>query len=163
MAQNRLPVTKCSREGTTMTVPSHPFRLERTSQQGDLTVVRGDDPTIRGAFNIAKEGWLRLVASYPNLSASDLAVAICLMTYVNSRSRLAWPSILTLAKDTNRDPSTVWRSLQRLEKAKLIEVVHGRGARKSNRYRLTLGDMDIDPRSLRRRTTPRGQTLRTRN
>jgi hypothetical protein len=48
-----------------------------------------------GSFAAAKEGWLKLVVSYPNLSASDLAVAIALSTYMNSKSREAWPEIRT--------------------------------------------------------------------
>jgi hypothetical protein len=55
----------------------------------------------RGNFQAAKEGWLKLCASYPNLSGSDYAVAIALSTYFNSKTRDAchhskgWPRILT--------------------------------------------------------------------
>jgi hypothetical protein len=45
----------------------------------------------------------------------------------------------------------------------LIEVVHGRGRRKSNRYFPRLGDMHTDPKALRRKTKPRGKVLRDRN
>jgi hypothetical protein len=117
----------------------------------------------RGAFQAAKEGWLKVCASYPNLSAADLAAAIYLSTYFNSKTRTAWPSIATLASDTNRNRSTVSRSVKRLEILGLLIVVHGRGRKKSNRYRIGLGDMEIDLRALRRRTTARGKTLRTRN
>ena len=57
----------------------------------------------RKGFSAAKEGWLKLVASYPNLSGADYAVAIALSTYVNSTTRDAWPSMQRLAADTNRD------------------------------------------------------------
>jgi DNA-binding MarR family transcriptional regulator len=117
----------------------------------------------RKGFSAAKEGWLKLVASYPNLSGADYAVAIALSTYVNSTTRDAWPSMQRLAADTNRARATVWRSVKRLEALKLLDVTHGRSNRKSNRYRLRLGDMNAEPEKLRRKTTPRGAMLRTRN
>jgi DNA-binding GntR family transcriptional regulator len=82
---------------------------------------------------------------------------------MNSKTHLAWPSLRTLATDTNRNRSTVSRSLNKLEKLELIAVVHGRGSKKSNRYRITLGALNVEPQTLRRRTTPRGKMLRTRN
>lgn len=115
----------------------------------------------RGNFQAAKEGWLKLCASYPNFSGADLAVVIAIATYVNSKTLDAWPSIQRLADDVNRDPSTVWKSLQRLESYRLLDVVHGRGRKKSNRYRLRLGT-EIDPATLSRKTSPRGAALRTR-
>lgn len=117
----------------------------------------------RGGFNAAKEGWLKLVASYPNLAGADYAVAIAVSTYMNSKSGEAWPSIQRLATDTNRDRATVWRSLKRLEALKLLTVIHSRSRRKPNRYRPLMGDMDAEPKTLRRKTTPRGFILRTRN
>jgi hypothetical protein len=116
-----------------------------------------------GNFQAAKEGWLKLCAAYPNLSASDLAVAIAISTYVNSKSRRAWPSIKTLSADTNRNVSTVWRSLNRLEFHGLLNTTHGRGRNRSNQYRLQLGHADVNPRTLRRKSTPKGKILRTRN
>jgi DNA-binding transcriptional regulator YhcF (GntR family) len=120
-------------------------------------------PDQRGGFQAAKEGWLKLCASYPNLSGSDYAVAIALSTYFNSKFGEAWPSIERLAADTNREPSTVWRSLKRLETKNLVSIVHGRGRHKVNRYRPKLGHTDADPKMFKRRTTARGKTLRTRN
>ena len=118
----------------------------------------------RGAFNAAKEQWLKIVASRPDLSGADLAVAILLSTYFNSKTGDAWPSMARLAKDTNRDRATVWRSLRRLDPYELLQVVHSRCRRKPNRYRPLLGDLDIEPKKLRRSTTPRGfLKLRTRN
>ena len=113
-----------------------------------------------GNFQAAKEGWLKLCASYPNLSGADYAVAIALSTYFNSRTREAWPSFERLASDTNRNRSTVWRSLKRFENMKLVEVIHGRGRHKVNRYRPKLGCMNVDGKVLKRRTTLRGKTLR---
>jgi hypothetical protein len=43
----------------------------------------------RGGFQAAKEGWLKVCASYPNLSGADYAVAIALSTYLNSTSGIA--------------------------------------------------------------------------
>jgi len=117
----------------------------------------------RGGFQAAKEGWLKLCASYPNLSGADLAVLIVLSTYMNSKTRVAWPSLQTLATDTNRNRSTVSRSLNKLEKLELIAIVHGRGSKKSNRYRITLGTLNAEPQALWRRTIPRGKMLRTRD
>lgn len=119
--------------------------------------------SLRGGFQAAKEGWLKLCASYPNLAGADYAVAIALSTYLNATTGDAWPSLQRLAADTNRNPSTVWRSLRRLETMDLIEVIHGRGRHKVNHYRPKLGSMDTDPMRLKRRTTPRGKMLRTRN
>jgi DNA-binding transcriptional regulator GbsR (MarR family) len=117
----------------------------------------------RGAFQAAKEGWLKLCASYPNLSGADLAVVIFLSTYMNSKTLNAWPSHETLAKDTNRSRSTVWRSLEKLEKLNLVAVIHGRGPKNANKYRIALGAINAEPQTLRRKTTPRGKMLRTRN
>ena len=116
-----------------------------------------------GSFQSAKEGWLKTVASYPNLAGADYAVAIAVSTYMNSKSGEAWPSIQRLATDTNRDRATVWRSLKRLEARKLLAVTHSRSRRKPNRYRMLMGDMEAEPKTLRRKTTPRGFMLRTRN
>lgn len=117
--------------------------------------------TQHGAFQAAKEGWLKVVASYPNLSGADYAVVIVISTHLNSKSHNAWPSIETLAKFTNRNKSTISRSVRRLEALRLIGVVHSRGRHRSNRYSPLLGD--LDPKSLIRRTTPRGKILRVRN
>jgi hypothetical protein len=106
---------------------------------------------IGGGFQAAKEGWLKLVASYPNLSGADLAVVITIFTHLNSMSGDAWPSIETIAFRTNREKSTVWRSIDRLRILGLIEVQKGRGRKQSNRYRPALGTLDYDPKTLRRR------------
>jgi hypothetical protein len=108
-----------------------------------------------GSFAAAKEQWLKLVASYPNLSGADLAVAVMLSTYLNSKRGDAWPSVRRLAADTNRDLRTVFRSLRRLEQLDLVSVIHGRGPKKSNRYRPALGRLNLDPKTLRPR--PRGK------
>ncbi|AMN45046.1 hypothetical protein RHPLAN_66400 [Rhodoplanes sp. Z2-YC6860] len=115
-----------------------------------------------GGFQQAKEGWLLICASYPNLSGATYAVAIALSRYFNSKTREAWPAIERLATDTNRNCSTVWRALQTLESLALIEVVHGRGRKTSNRYRMKLGHLETDPMTLKRRTSPRGKILRAR-
>jgi predicted transcriptional regulator len=93
-----------------------------------------DDAKKSGGFAAAKEGWLKRIASYPNLSGADLAVAFMLCTYLNTKSRDAWPSMQRLACDTNRSRSTVWRSLKRLETLKLLDITHARSRRKPNRH-----------------------------
>jgi hypothetical protein len=114
-----------------------------------------------GSFAAPKEQWLKLVASYPTLSGADLAVAIALSTYFNAKTRDAWPSMQRLACDINRARSTVLRSVQRLEALKLLDVTHARSHRKPNRYRPKLGQIDAKPK--KRKTTPRGLMMRTRN
>ena len=116
-----------------------------------------------GSFAAFRETWLKLVASYPDLSGADMAVAIMLSTYMNAKTRDAWPSMQRLAQDTNRSRSTVWRGLKHLEKHVLLDITHSRSRRKPNRYRFLLGRMDVRPESLGRKTTPRGLMLRTRN
>jgi hypothetical protein len=126
-------------------MPKKPFAPARADQDA------GGVPTGKGAFQAAKEGWLKAVASHPNLSGADCAVAIVIATYLNSNTREAWPSFDCLARDTNRNRSTVWRSVERLEKLKLLEVRRARGRTKSHRYRPLLGELDRDPKTLRRR------------
>jgi hypothetical protein len=110
-----------------------------------------DQSNVEGVFQAAKEGWLKAVASHPNLSGADCAVAIVIATYLNSKTRDAWPGFDRLAQETNRNRSTVWRSIARLEKFKLLEVRRARGRSRSNHYRPLLGDLDRDPITLRRR------------
>jgi Helix-turn-helix domain len=114
-------------------------------------------------FAAAKELWLKLIASYPNLSGADVAIAVMLSTYMNTKTRDAWPSMQRLARDTNRTRSTVWRSLKRLEELKLLRITHARSSRKPNRYQPLMGSMIIEPKMLGRKTTARGLMLRTRN
>lgn len=104
-----------------------------------------------GGFQAAKEGWLKVVASYPNLSGADCAIAIAISTYLNSKTGDAWPSLETLATDTNRNRATVWRSIERLELLGLLSVQRARGRTRSNRYKPLLGNMDCNPKTLRRR------------
>jgi len=126
---------------------------------------------IKGGFAAAKDGWLKKVSSYPNLSGSDLAVAVTISTHLNSKTGKAWPSYERIANLTNRDNSTVWRSVKRLIRLHLLEVKKGRGRNKSNQYWPALGSVDCDPKTLRRRNNnsaswqrkplrTRGQNLR---
>ncbi len=113
------------------------------------------------SFLMARDGWLRRLCSHPNLSGSDYAVAVSLGLHFNRKTGAAWPAMDTLAKLTNRNRTSVWRSMVRLEQLGLVVVVHSRGANKSNRYRPAFGNSE-NPAEFRRRTTPRGM-LRTRN
>ena len=92
-----------------------------------------------------------VLASYPNLSAADFAVAIVISKHLNSKSGIAWPSIELISTLTNREQSTVWRSVQKLETLELLHVRRGRGRNKVNRYRPLLGGLSCDPKTLRRR------------
>ncbi|MCZ7643141.1 MAG: helix-turn-helix domain-containing protein [Pseudorhodoplanes sp.] len=110
-------------------------------------------------FQMARDAWLRTIASYPNLSGADVATAVALSLYLNRNSGSAWPSIATLARDTNRNRTTVFRAIGRLESLGLVVVVHGRGPKKSNRYRPALGN--DDPATLKPK--PRGKWWQIRN
>jgi Helix-turn-helix domain len=103
-----------------------------------------------GNFQAAKEGWLVLLASDPKLSAADLAVGIIIAKHVNSKSRRAWPSLKLMAELTNRHPSTVWKSVTKLHRKGLLEIHKGRGRHQFNRYELRFGNLDHDPRPMRR-------------
>jgi len=105
-----------------------------------------------GGFQAAKEGWLKVVISYPNLAGADYAVAVAISTHFNSKTAVAWPSIERLAAMTNRNRSTVWRAIEKLRKHKLLDVRKGRGRNVPNQYRPLLGLIDCDPKRLRRRT-----------
>jgi hypothetical protein len=121
-------------------VKSRPFRADAVHSKGSS-----------GGFQAAKEGWLKVLAAHPNLSGADYAVAITIATYLNTKTNEAWPALDTIATATNRDISTVWRSIERLQRFKLLLVRKGRGRRGSNRYRPLLGEVDRDPKTLRRR------------
>ena len=95
-------------------------------------------------FHAAKEGWLRTLARQADLSGADLAVGITLATYLNTRTGEAWPSFNTLADDTNRNRSTVWRSITRLERLHLLQVTRAPGRSRSNRYKPLLGNLDAE-------------------
>jgi len=135
--------------------------MNKSGGNGDCTI---ESPvsagrSSSGGFQAAKEGWLMVLASYP-LSGADYAVAIAIAKHLNTRTRNAWPSLETIAKLTNRDHSTVWRSVEKLQKLSLVGVEKRRGRHKSNVYRPLLGDMDLDPKMLRRRSK---KNLRNRN
>src|SRR5262249_55622779 len=132
-------------------------------RNGPMTADADASRNRAGGFAAAKESWLKVVASYPNLSGADVAVAVVLLTYMNERNPDAWPSMERLACDSNRSRSTVWRALKRLEKLKLLDITHAHSRRKPNRYRPLVGKLNIKPKSLARKTTPRGLMLRTRN
>jgi predicted transcriptional regulator len=110
-------------------------------------------PTLIPRFQAAKEGWLKEIARHRNLSGADYAVAIMLSTYLNSRTYEAWPSLHTLATDTNRNRSTVWRSIKRLERLNLLQVTRAPGRSRSNRYKPLLGDLDAEPQKKKRLPT----------
>lgn len=74
--------------------------------------------------------------------ASDLTpttrhVALALSLYMSERGDSAWPGLATLVEDTGRSRSTVIRALKELEQAGWLEVRHGGGRGRPNRYRAT--------------------------
>lgn len=94
-------------------------------------------------IHLLRESWVKVICKYPNLSGADVAVAVMLSTYINRNNQTAWPSIDTLAEDTNRDRRTVRRCVRRLEKLGLVDIVTGRGRHHSNRYRPKMGEHDL--------------------
>jgi hypothetical protein len=104
-----------------------------------------------GIFQAAKEQWLMVLVSYPNLSGADYAVALAIAKHLNSKTNWAWPSMQLIAELTNREESTVWRSIQKLERLELLHVMKGRGRNSANKYQPRLGQMDFDLKTLRRR------------
>jgi hypothetical protein len=120
-------------------------------QESPQKAARHSKPRSAAAnFQAAKEGWLVLLASDPTLSAADLAVGIVIAKHVNSKSRRAWPSLMTMAALTNRHVSTVWKSVRKLHRKGLLEIHKGRGRHQFNRYELRLGNLDHDPVPMRR-------------
>jgi hypothetical protein len=127
-----------------------PARLNNYERYAEATDTDSEDKTVatpKGGFQAAKEGWLMTLARYPNLTGADLAVAIVIAKHLNwKKGGVAWPSLRTLARLTNRDVSTVWRAVRKLEQLSLIAVERRRGFNKPNRYRPLLGEIDTDPR-----------------
>jgi hypothetical protein len=80
-----------------------------SGRAGAGRIMTADSKSNGGNFQIAKEGWLMTLASYPNLSGSDYATAIVIAKHYNGKTLDAWPSPETIAKLVNREP-TVWRS-----------------------------------------------------
>jgi len=70
-----------------------------------------------------------------DLSAGDCAVLWQICERYNEQAGAAWPSLNTLAADTQRDRRTVQRSIAKLEKAGLVAVVKHGNRTTSNRYR----------------------------
>src|SRR4029078_12030606 len=93
--------------------PTWPTTARAMNNNGDGSLPPGTQKP-KGGFQAAKECWLMMLASYPNLSGADLAVAIVIAKHMNSSSGKAWPSLETIAKLTHRDRSSAWRSLRRL-------------------------------------------------
>jgi pyocin large subunit-like protein len=120
------------------------------------TTPSAPDSGSKRGFQVAKEGWLLALAACPTLSGADYAVAIVILKHLNSKTLTAWPSQATIAELTNRQVSTVWRSIKRFVRLGfLIESKERRGRYKHNVYRLALGnlDEDISPIRVRKRRT----------
>lgn len=95
----------------------------------------------RDYFNLQND-WLRQLAGDPLLSAADIATGIVLALHMNRQTRLAWPSIDTIADTTRRSASTPWRCVRNLERRGHISVDYGRGRYTPNRYSFHLKDCD---------------------
>jgi hypothetical protein len=123
---------------------------EAGARSDDLATQSASSSTKPGGFQAAKEQWLMNLASYPNLSAADLAVALVIFKHLNSKTNWAWPSMALIAEMTNREESTVWKSINKLEALELLYVSRGRGRNVVNKYQPRLGAIDCDPKTLRR-------------
>jgi hypothetical protein len=93
-----------------------------------------------GNFQIAKEGWLKIVASHATLPGAAYAVAIVLASYLNSKTNRSWPSIATLVANINRDRSTVLRAIKKLEICGLLAIKRRRG--RSSEYQPRFGHLE---------------------
>lgn len=88
-------------------------------------------------LHIAAEraAWLRALAADPGVKLTALRVGIVIAEHVNSETREAWPSQVTIATILNDDRGNVSRGLAQLVKLGHLEVeLVGR----SNRYRMRL-------------------------
>lgn len=81
------------------------------------------------------------LARHP-LSGADYRVALVVARHLNSHSGQAWPSLQTIADLTGLDPSTVWKSVERLRRAGFLEVTKGGGRKRYNVYRPRMGDAE---------------------
>ena len=114
-----------------------------------------------GLWAKTKETWQMQIAKYPNLNGCDMAVAIVLSVHMNHKTGNAWPSFRTIAELTNRDPTSVGRSVKKLERLHFIKVIHSRSRHKSNRCVMGPGP-SVDPKTLRRKKTRASSMLRVR-
>jgi predicted transcriptional regulator len=129
---------------------SENLRVPPRGSKGDKCQAAGRE------FQVAKEGWLLALAACPTLSGADYAVAIVILKHLNSKSLTAWPALATIAELSNRQVSTVWRSIKRLVRLGfLIEEKAKRGRYKHNVYRPTFGNFDEEahPIRVRKRST----------
>lgn len=77
--------------------------------------------------------WIRYqIFDNPALNGSDIMVYAALMRYMNNETRECYPSISTLSQKARLNKDTIYKSLEKLEKEKLIYRQRGRG--RNNKY-----------------------------
>jgi hypothetical protein len=79
--------------------------------------------------------WLLRVAR-ERKSRHELAVAIALAGFVNTRTGRAWPSVRTVAESAGLDLRHAWAALRRLRDAGLVHVAEPGGPGRSATYTL---------------------------
>jgi hypothetical protein len=93
-------------------------------------------------FAEMKDTWLLQVARDATLKRNAVKVAIYIAIRLNSKSREAFPSPETIAKDIGLSRATVFKMLGQLETAGHLEIVHGTRVRPT-RYRVIIaGETD---------------------
>ena len=77
--------------------------------------------------------WIRnAVLDNPDLNSSDIMTYLSLMRFKNNTTQECYPAILTIMRLARLGQRTVYRCLDKLEQAELIEIKRHRGI--SNRY-----------------------------
>ena len=69
------------------------------------------------------------------LTVNDPYVYVCIKQYMNNETKMAFPSIVTLMKDSGLTKKTLLESIDRLENAGYITVIRSVG--KSNKYQFS--------------------------
>jgi biotin operon repressor len=72
--------------------------------------------------------------------SGPLLVLLVIAYYINRITKIAWPSISTLARKAGMSERNVQRCVRALEKAGELEVIRNQGRRGSNIYRILLNE-----------------------
>jgi DNA-binding MarR family transcriptional regulator len=94
------------------------------------------------SFQYYRHRWLCAVGRDPELTGSDLRVAIMIWELTNVDWGYAWPSLSYIAAQMSLDRSTVVRSVKKLEQRGWI--IRSRSGRcRSNEYRIAKGSVAV--------------------
>ena len=115
---------------------------EKESPPKRANAVQHDNTTLT---LVQKLKWLQALAKTdPPLTRSEITVAITLANMANAKTGVCWPSLSTLAQNTNADRRSVVRAINQLSLAGFIKVERSLG--RSNLYRLNpTSDTTVTP------------------